>query len=399
MKKLKVSFEKWARKFNAEKKVFAEKLESWSTAGYTDLYKRGQSLYDEALAIIKDLTHVFTSKEYSMDHSMIKGRIAALKKAYKELHESAKPVWRQWVEAVLVALVDVVVLRNFVFGLYHVPTGSAEPTLLVGDRVWGNKMAYRLGAKPGRGDQVMFDNPMFRYDKRNLINNMWQKYVGFGIPFLGLGDGPDNWVKRVIAVPGDIIEGRIDNGQTVIYRNGKKLDEPYLNPYPLIKLEKRTGFIDLNRIGPLRIPGWLKVRENEVFYTYDPDEELSAQPYYRMSGDEIIYKPGTREKWLKWPRDPVEGRTIDEFGPFKIPESKYWVMGDSRRNSTDSRVWSFLDEDRIHGRASFIIYSIDSEEPIWLLQLLKNPFTFFTKHIRWNRFFRSVSSTQPGEDD
>ena len=155
MEKLKASFDKWARKFNAEKEVFAGKLETWAAAGYTDLHKRGRSLYEEALAIIKDLSHVFSSKEYSMDESMIKGRIVALKKAYKELHESSKPAWRQWIEAVLVALVAVVVLRNFVFGLYHVPTGSAEPTLLVGDRVWSNKMAYRLGASPVKCERVL----------------------------------------------------------------------------------------------------------------------------------------------------------------------------------------------------------------------------------------------------
>ena len=73
-------------------------------------------------------------------------------------------------------------------------------------------------------------------------------------------------------------------------------------------------------------------------------------------------------------------------------------MGDSRRNSTDSRVWLFLDEDLIHGRASFIIYSIDSEEPFWLFELLRNPVRFFTKHVRFNRFFRSVTSTQAGEE-
>ena len=400
MENTKRQFEKWARKFNAEKEAFTRTLEKWAAAGYGDLHKRGETLYEQAQRIIKELTHVFAAPQYAMDLSNIKSRIAELKKAYKELHESTKPAWRQWIEAVLVALVAVVVLRNFIFGLYHVPTGSAEPTLLVGDRVWGNKMAYRLGAHPQHNDLVMFDNPIFVYDKRNLLGYMWQKYVGFGIPFLGLNDGPDNWVKRVIAVPGDTIEGRVDNGQTVLYRNGEKLDEPYLNPYPLIALEKRTGFIDLNRIGPLVVPDFIKVRDREVWYTYDPDAELASQPYYRMRGEEIIYKPGTREKWLKWPRDPasIYGRNIDEFGPFRIPPGKYWVMGDSRRNSTDSRVWLFLDEDLIHGRASFIIYSIDSEEPFWLFELLRKPIEFFTKHVRFNRFFRSVVSTQAGEE-
>jgi len=66
-------------------------------------------------------------------------------------------------------------------------------------------------------------------------------------------------------------------------------------------------------------------------------------------------------------------------------------MGDSRKNSVDSRWWLFLDEDFIHGRASFIIYSIDSQEAFWLFDLIKHPIDFWTKHVRWNRFFRGLN--------
>ena len=50
-----------------------------------------------------------------------------------------------WLGSIAVALATAVILRMFIFGLYHVPTGSAEPNLLVGDRIWGNKMAYYFG--------------------------------------------------------------------------------------------------------------------------------------------------------------------------------------------------------------------------------------------------------------
>jgi hypothetical protein len=76
------------------------------------------------------------------------------------------------------------------------------------------------------------------------------------------------------------------------------------------------------------------------------------------------------------------------FGPLTVPDGKYWMMGDSRKNSRDSRWWHFLDRERIHGRASFIIYSIDSEEAFWLFELIKHRINFWTKSIRFNRFFK-----------
>ena len=309
------------------------------------------------------------------------------KAVYKELIELTKPIWRQWVEAIVVAGALVFVLRTYIFGLYHVPTGSAEPTILVGDRLWGNKMAYYWG-EVKRGDSVIFDDPEFIYDRSNIINYYWQKYIGMEIPLLGLSRGPENWVKRVIAVPGDVIEGRIENGKTVVYLNGKKLDESsYVNPYPLIGLLKTTGFIDLEHIGPFSVPSFLRKQLKVVNYTYDPKKSFQEQPFYNMSEDQVIRKPdGT--PFMRMPYSPSEE---DVFGPIKLPKGKYWVMGDSRKNSRDSRFWNFLDESLIHGRASFIIYSVDSEEPLWLFELLKHPIDFWKKKVRWNRFLKKIT--------
>ncbi len=383
-------FEKWYAKYLQKKPHFKQVIDRWESSGWIEMHKRGSALLADAE---RQAARIREGLQNDEDHQVLKKDIKKFQKTYKELHESTKPSWRQWIEAIVIALVAVVIMRNFLFGLYHVPSGSAEPTLLVGDRVWGNKMAYLFGDTPQYGDSVMFDNPTFVYDRHNNLTYLWQKYVGFGIPLLGLPNGPDNWVKRVIAIPGDTIEGRVENGKTAIYRNGKKLNELYLNPFPLISLEKRTGFIDLDSIGPLPIPDFLKVKHKFVWYTFDPEKSLGDQPFYNMRGDEIVYKPGTTQRWLKWTKGPTMGpnmRIIDEFGPFKLPPGKYWVMGDSRRNSTDSRVWLFLDESYIHGRASFVIFSIDSEEPFWFLEVIKHPLSFWTRNIRWDRFFKSI---------
>ena len=78
----------------------------------------------------------------------------------------------------------------------------------------------------------------------------------------------------------------------------------------------------------------------------------------------------------------------DEFSVILGPD-EYWVMGDNRRNSSDSRVLGPIKEKHIHGRIVFRIWSIDSDEAWWILDLLKHPIDFWHR-VRWNRFFQRV---------
>ncbi len=387
MDNLKNKFEKVYSKYSNKKPFFKKIVGKWSLKSNLEMAKKGQALLDEGDILVTELKEGFVpTLESQPDRLTVQKKLKEFKAVYKRLVEITKPIWRQWIEAIVVAGSLVFILRTFIFGLYHVPTGSAEPTILVGDRLWGNKMAYYIG-EIKRGDSVIFDNPEFVYDKSNAIDYYWQKYVGFPIPLLGLGTGPDNWVKRVIAVPGDIIEGRVENGKTVIYLNGEKLDESlYVNPYPLIKLIKDTGFINFESVGPFVIPSFLRKQIRPVDYTYDPNKNFEDQPFYNMREDLIIKK----NSGIPFMRMPYAPGVEDSFGPIRLPKGKYWVMGDSRKNSRDSRFWGFLDDSLIHGRASFIIYSIDSEESLWIFELLKHPFDFWTKKIRWNRFFKNI---------
>ena len=84
--------------------------------------------------------------------------------------------------------------------------------------------------------------------------------------------------------------------------------------------------------------------------------------------------------------------SVDAFGPITLKENMYWAMGDNRKNSHDSRNWGALHGDTIKGRASFVIFSIDSQEQFWLFDIIKRPLTFWTKQIRWNRFFKSLNT-------
>ena len=67
------------------------------------------------------------------------------------------------------------------------------------------------------GEIITFNDPLYPYSD-NYFVNLWQRYVW----------GPSNWTKRVIGIPGDHIQGKIEDGKPVVYLNGSKLDEPYV---------------------------------------------------------------------------------------------------------------------------------------------------------------------------
>lgn len=362
MNRLKRIFEAMYSKFSAKKPLYKSKIEKWADRGKDSWHEKGQALLEKLEKEGQEIKELFASAGAEVKETAVKARMKLFKKMHKQLSESVKPAWRQWIEALLIAGLVALILRHFIFGLYHVPTGSAEPTILVGDRVWGNKLAYVFD-KVKRNDLVIFDNPQHKYDKSNWLKFAWQKYVGLPIPILGVESGPINMVKRVIACPGDWIEGRVEDDKTVIYVNNKKLDEPYVNKLPLIWLKKETGFLDFDFIREIPILNLFQKRVvhggTGVWYTYDPSKSFEEQPFYYMEKSEVIAIPGypfIRKPYTESFKDANGKESVDVFGPIRVPEGKYWVMGDSRKNSQDSRWFGFLDEKLIHGRLSFIIY-------------------------------------------
>ena len=132
-------------------------------------------------------------------------------------------------------LVVVFLIRTFVFGLYQVPSGSMETTMLVGERFFADKFTY-LFSSPQRGDIITLNDPTYAYSTNPLVN-VFESYVW----------GPSNWTKRVIGIPGDHVKGVIEDGKPVVYVNGQKLNEPYLNEYPLIYICKEDPALLLKR--------------------------------------------------------------------------------------------------------------------------------------------------------
>ncbi|MBN2267090.1 MAG: signal peptidase I [Candidatus Babeliaceae bacterium] len=296
---------------------------------------------------------------------------------------------RHFVTQIAILLLFVFVIRTCVFGLYQVPSGSMETTMLVGERFIADKftpwvrkikrVAARMfgwgGARAPlfkRGDVIAFNDPTFAYSK-NPLKYWWQRYVW----------GPGNWTKRVIGVPGDRVEGRIENGKPVVYINGELLHEPYVNKYPLIYVlgSEQCVFPSLGHKNDC-----LNAR------SYDPNKPLDEQPFYKMSERDLVKHPyvpselvpGTpRDAYFSYPYFGTSGS--DVYGPFVLGPNEYWVMGDNRLGSYDVRCWGKpLKEELIHGIIIWRLLSIDSSEGWLIWDLVTHPISFWSK-VRWNR--------------
>lgn len=296
-------------------------------------------------------------------------------------------------------LVLVLLIRTIGFGLYQVPSGSMETTILVGERFFADKFTVLFSA-PKHGEIISLNDPTYKYSSNPLVRFV-EEYVW----------GPDNWTKRVIGVPGDKIRGVIENGHPVIYRNGLKLDEPYINKYPLIIMcdedaRKINAQMQQQRI-VMQIHGAADEKKWQSYYqshcrhvSYDPSLSFERQYFYRMTEQGALRDDQGRLNTLE-PGTPMEKQPIigkcdekncwtgsDEF-TIELGPNQYWVMGDNRLGSTDSRVWGPLDGRHIHGKIVFRIWSIDSRAWLWPLDLLAHPIDFWTR-VRWGRCCQRV---------
>jgi signal peptidase I len=313
--------------------------------------------------------------------------------------------WLESIREFVFLLAIVFLIRTFGFGLYQVPTGSMETTMLVGERFFADKFSYNFRA-PRYGEIISMNDPEFRYSN-NRGMNLFQHYVW----------GPSNWTKRVIGVPGDIIKGVIEDGKPVVYRNGEKLNEPYINKYPLVRSFKQDMNVlmqqieqEIQRMGR----GYKLDREAANQYlmqrlvqevgsprSYDPAVAYDQQPFYRTHQDRIVpdengnpdlIVPGTALMPKNGKLTPDETRNnwngSDVFY-IKLGPDEYWGMGDNRLGSHDSRFFGPIKGREIHGRILFRIWSVDSDEAWWIVDLLKHPIDFWCR-VRWSRCLQLV---------
>jgi signal peptidase I len=215
----------------------------------------------------------------------------------------AQPWWLDWTAGLFPVILAVFVLRSFLFEPFKIPSGSMIPTLLVGDLILVNKFTYGLrlpvvntklteGTAPKRGDVMVF-----RYPPKPSLD----------------------YIKRVVGVPGD----------EVAYLN-KKLT---INGQP---------------VESTRLPDYFDRDAMRYFKQFE--EKLGDKTHRLLNDDERpAFVPGVEDFPFKQNcRYSLEGVVC------KVPEGQYFMMGDNRDNSLDSRYWGFVPDKNIVGKAFLI---------------------------------------------
>ncbi|MFT3814102.1 MAG: signal peptidase I [Acidovorax sp.] len=214
-----------------------------------------------------------------------------------------QPWWLDWTAGLFPVIVVVFLLRSFLFEPFKIPSGSMIPTLLVGDLILVNKFAYGIrlpvintkitaGTPPQRGDVMVF-----RYPPQPSMD----------------------YIKRVVGVPGDEV-AYLNKRLTI---NGKPVET---KPLP--------DFLD----------------QDAMRYFKQWDEQLGTHNHHTITNPDVpaFVQGASNFQYRENCRYSVEGVVC------KVPEGQYFMMGDNRDNSLDSRYWGFVPDANIVGKAFFI---------------------------------------------
>lgn len=382
---------------------------------------------------------------------------------------------REWVDAIIFAVIAATIIRTFLFEAYTIPTASMEKSLLRGDFLFVSKIAY--GPKvpntplsfpfvhhtmPMSKDRKSFVEwiklPFFRFPGLSKIKNndvvvfnypegdtvstffqsnisyyrlvemhgrkrVWQDERQFGKIHYRPVDKRENYIKRCLGIPGDTLQ-IIDQD---VYINGKVLPFPSNGQYKY-KVYAPKGinvrFRDEVDISEEDYEIWKRDAAHELPVTDEVAEQLRKRPSIQKV-ERTCMEKGQWSPYI-FPFDEKYPWNVDNFGPIYIPKKGatvalnmdnlplyerlitvyegntlevaggkimvngeavdsytfamdyYWMMGDNRHNSADSRFWGFVPEDHIVGKASFVWLSLNPDKPL------------FGGKIRWNKIFRVI---------
>ncbi|MGI9409977.1 MAG: signal peptidase I [Hyphomicrobiaceae bacterium] len=241
--------------------------------------------------------------------------------------------WWETAKVIFQALILAMIVRVFFYQPFNIPSGSMKGTLLVGDYLFVSKLSYGYSRYSFPWGLVPFSGRVFA-DKPERGD-----IAVFKLP----RDNSTDYIKRVIGLPGDTVQMR----RGVLYINGKAIPKKRVADF---QARSETG---LRR----RVPQYVETLPNGV--------------EYRVLDEE--------------PNSPFDNTAV-----FRVPPGNYFMMGDNRDNSTDSRAqWGvgFVPYQNFVGRADIIFFSADSGEGGDFRLIM--PWTWPTG-IRWGRFFDLV---------
>lgn len=289
------------------------------------------------LSLLLILITVASGIVWAIDHWLLAPRrLAAARAATREPESLQLPGTVDYARSFFPVMAVLLVLRSFFYEPYRIPSDSMMPTLLAGDFILVNKYAYGVRfpvvhrklveiGKPARGDVAVFRFP---------------------------ADPAVNYIKRVVGLPGDLVE--VHNDQIII--NGKQV--------PLVQQGRyEDGCYQNMRRAEEELDG----RKHAVLHCLSSDmlaEHRSLPSCNRNIMQSYICNESTAGI------NPDSG---DRF--MQVPQGQYLMVGDNRDNSLDGRAWGFVDESLLVGRASAIWFN-------WDLQRTGGP--------NWSRIFTRI---------
>lgn len=352
----------------------------------------------------------------------------------------------EWVDAILFAVLAATFIRSLFIEAYQIPTPSMEKSLLVGDFLFVSKINYgaRLPMTPlsvpfahqtlpvfnMKAYSGSLQLPYFRLPGFQKIKNGDVVVFNFPCEFDNPVDKKTNYIKRCIAIPGDEI--KIVNGNVFI--NGKVFGDPPNREYSYLVTTDGSGFnkklldkLDITDKDPISGTYWM---------TDETREKIRKESNVKRIDTLIKRQPTPGETYPQW-QGIVWAR--DNFGPLYIPkagvkipmtEKNYWLykqpieqyehagkleqsgegftldgkpvnsytfkmnyyfmMGDNRHNSEDSRFFGFVPEDHIVGKALFVWLSLKYDVQHFAHPDGQQQENRKFKGVRWNRIFMGI---------
>jgi signal peptidase I len=232
------------------------------------------------------------------------------------------------VRVIVHALIIALIIRTFLFQPFNIPSGSMKETLLVGDYLFVSKYTYGYSRFSIPFSPPLFDGRIWSGDPQR------GDIVVFRLP----REDSTDYIKRVIGLPGD----KVQMLEGVLHINGQP-----------VKRERIEDFIENEEGRTVRVKRWRETLPNGVSYTT---------------------------------LDLIDNGMYDNTQVYEVPPGQFFMMGDNRDNSTDSRVQSavgYVPLQNIVGKAQIIFFSIHEGERAW--ELWRWPWS-----VRWSRLFSIV---------
>jgi len=241
---------------------------------------------------------------------------------------TASTLWEN-ARVIFYALLIALVIRALFFQPFNIPSGSMIPTLQIGDYLFVSKYSYGYSRHSLPLSPPIFNGRIFGAEpKRGDV-------VVFKVPI----DNRTDFIKRLVGLPGDTIQMK----DGILYINGTAV--------PRARVEDFVGRDEMGNVS--RIPQYQETLPNGVSYIT---------------------------------QDLFERSMLDNTGLYIVPAGHYFMLGDNRDNSNDSRVpeaVGYVPYENLVGKAQFIFFSTDGSARLW--QLWRWP-----SAIRWSRIFSGV---------